>query len=41
VDGEARDAFVADPASLWRNVLRRQGGDLAYVASFPPDPSLN
>ena len=41
LDGEARDAFVDDPASLWRDVLRRQGGDLAYVASFPPDPSLN
>jgi putative transcriptional regulator len=41
VDGEARDAFVADPGTLWRDVLRRQGGDLAYVASFPPDPSLN
>jgi putative transcriptional regulator len=41
VDGEARDAFVDDPASLWRDVLRRQGGGLAYVASFPPDPSLN
>jgi putative transcriptional regulator len=41
VDSEARDAFVDDPATLWRDVLRRQGGDLAYVASFPPDPSLN
>jgi putative transcriptional regulator len=41
VDGEARDAFVDDPHTLWRDVLRRQRGDLAYVASFPPDPSLN
>jgi putative transcriptional regulator len=41
VDGEARDAFVDDPQTLWRDVLRRQRGDLAYVASFPPDPSLN
>ena len=41
VDSEARDAFVDEPATLWRDVLRRQGGDLAYVASFPPDPSLN
>jgi putative transcriptional regulator len=41
VDGEARDAFVDDPSTLWRDVLRRQRGDLAYVASFPPDPSLN
>jgi putative transcriptional regulator len=41
VDGEARDPFVTDPQHLWRDVLRRQRGDLAYVASFPPDPSLN
>jgi putative transcriptional regulator len=41
VDGEARDPFVAQPTGLWRDVLRRQRGDLAYVASFPPDPSLN
>jgi putative transcriptional regulator len=41
VDGEARDPFVDDPQTLWRDVLRRQRGDLAYVASFPPDPSLN
>lgn len=41
VDGEARDPFVDDPQALWRDVLRRQRGDLAYVASFPPDPSLN
>lgn len=39
--GEPADAFVADPSGLWRAVLRRQGGDLAMVATFPDDPSWN
>jgi hypothetical protein len=26
---------------LWRRVLRRQGGRLAWLANHPPDPSLN
>jgi putative transcriptional regulator len=30
-----------DPERLWHDVLRRQGGDLAFVATFPEDPSLN
>ncbi|WP_432535459.1 YqgE/AlgH family protein [Kineococcus arenarius] len=38
---EARDAFSDDPGRLWADVLRRQGGDLALVASFPADVSLN
>lgn len=41
VEGEPRDAFSDDPQALWREVLRRQRGDLAYVATFPQDPSLN
>jgi putative transcriptional regulator len=41
VDGEARDAFSDDPEALWRTVLRRQGGDLAMVATYPEDPTLN
>jgi putative transcriptional regulator len=35
------DAFSDVPERLWRDVLRRQGGDLALVATFPDDPSLN
>jgi putative transcriptional regulator len=35
------DAFAADPAVLWAQVLRRQGPPLALVASFPLDPTLN
>jgi putative transcriptional regulator len=39
--GEPQDVFIDDPERLWRLVLRRQGGDLALVATFPDDPSLN
>jgi putative transcriptional regulator len=39
--GESRDVFMEDPEHLWQAVLRRQGGDLAFVATFPDDPSLN
>ncbi|REE98627.1 YqgE/AlgH family protein [Thermomonospora umbrina] len=39
--GEAGDVFAADPERLWQAVLRRQSGDLAFVATFPEDPSLN
>ena len=38
---ESGDAFMEDPKRLWQDVLRRQGGDLAFVATFPDDPSLN
>jgi putative transcriptional regulator len=41
VTGRPRDAFSDAPALLWRNVLRRQGGDLAMVSTYPDDPSLN
>ena len=37
----ARDVFSLEPASLWRTVLRRQGGELAMVSTYPDDPSLN
>lgn len=39
--GEPSDAFQPDPEVLWRRVLRRQGGDLAMIATFPDDPTLN
>jgi len=38
---EQGDAFCAEPERLWPAVLRRQGGELAYVATYPDDPSLN
>ncbi|MDA0567494.1 YqgE/AlgH family protein [Streptomonospora sp. S1-112] len=37
----ADDVFSPDPDLLWPRVLRRQGGDLALVSTFPDDPSLN
>lgn len=37
----AGDAFSAEPEELWRTVLRRQHGQLALLATFPEDPSLN
>ena len=41
VEGEARDPFSAEPEQLWRSVLRRQRGELAYVATYPDDPAHN
>lgn len=35
------DVHDHDPDTLWSRVLRRQGGDMAIVATYPPDPSLN
>jgi putative transcriptional regulator len=38
---EPGDAFCPEPGRLWSAVLRRQGGELALVATYPDDPSLN
>jgi putative transcriptional regulator len=38
---EPGDAFAAQPERLWPGVLRRQGGDLALIATFPDDPAAN
>ena len=35
------DLFCEDPERLWSQVLARQGGRLAMLATFPPDLSLN
>lgn len=39
--GEPTDAFLAEPERLWPEVLRRQGGEFAFVATYPDDPMLN
>lgn len=41
VPAEAADAFRADTADLWRDVLRRQPGELAWHSTRPFDPELN
>jgi len=41
VDACIDDLFTDDPAHLWARVLQRQGGELAWFAHFPLDPSLN
>lgn len=41
VDAEARDPFSDAPEVLWRQVLRRQRGELALVSTYPENPALN
>lgn len=38
---ESRDVFAAHPGDLWRNVVRRQGGRVAWLANAPDDLSMN
>ena len=40
-ESESDDLFTADPADLWRRVVRRQGGRLAWIADAPDDLSAN
>lgn len=35
------DVFTSEPALLWREVLRRQRGDLRLLSYYPRDPSMN
>lgn len=41
VDAIKDDVFCTEPAKLWPNVLKRNGGELAWFAHYPEDPSLN
>ena len=41
LSAEPADVFDPQPEQLWRAVLRRSGGALALVATYPDDPSLN
>jgi putative transcriptional regulator len=41
VESEARDPFTPEPQTLWKTVLRRQRGNLAFAATLPDDPSMN
>lgn len=35
------DLISSEPELLWRQVLRRQPGELAYLSTFPENPSMN
>jgi putative transcriptional regulator len=41
VPAEVGDPFFDDPSGLWATVLRRQGGQLAMLATMPAEPNLN
>ncbi len=38
---EPADAFSGEPGTLWSAVLRRQGGEIAFTATYPDDPTQN
>jgi putative transcriptional regulator len=38
---DAADAYSAEPNGLWRQVLARQGGRIAWLAEFPDDVRAN
>lgn len=41
LDAEPEDVFATRPDELWRSVLRRQGGRVAWLATAPDDLSAN
>ncbi len=41
LSAESSDVFGANPEGLWREVLRRQGGRVAWLANAPDDLSAN
>lgn len=40
-DARADDVFSSEPTELWRTVLRRQGGRIAWFATSPDDLAAN
>jgi putative transcriptional regulator len=41
VPAQLPDVFRLDPTELWRDVMRRQPGELAWHSTRPFDPDLN
>ena len=41
VESELDDVFSLHPDGLWRRVLRRQNDQMAYLATYPDDPTQN
>lgn len=39
--GTVEDVFCPDPYDLWARVLRREGGEMAWFAHLPEDPTVN
>ena len=35
------DLLTSQPEELWRRIMRRQPGELAFLATMPDDPTLN
>lgn len=40
-DATVDDVFCSNPSGLWAAVMRREGGEMAWYAHLPDDPSLN
>jgi putative transcriptional regulator len=40
-DARSDDVFTAEPDGLWRRVVARQGGRVAWLANAPDDLSTN
>ena len=41
LEASAGDVFTTEPERLWPRVLRRQGGKLALLSTYPDDPGMN
>lgn len=41
VESVPTDAFSRNPTGLWRTVLRRQSGSLAFASTYPDNPTAN
>jgi putative transcriptional regulator len=41
VNAVPSDLLHPEPEGLWRAVLRRQPGELAYLSTIPADPTMN
>ena len=41
LDALSADVFCTEADRLWHDVMRRQGGELSLLATYPSHPSLN
>jgi putative transcriptional regulator len=41
VASEPDDPFSLEPGALWRRVLRRQRDEMAFMSTYPDDPTMN